>query len=62
MIALDSSFLIGFHNNRDAHHQTARKLMDQFLAGTWGKGLLLEYVFLEIVTVLLIRRDLATAV
>ncbi len=35
--------------------------MDEFLAGTWGKGLLLEYVFLEVVTVLLVRRDLSAA-
>ena len=35
--------------------------MEQFLAGAWGRGLLLEYVFLEVVTVLLMRRDLAVA-
>jgi len=33
--------------------------MERFLAGTWG--LLLEYVFLEIVTVLLMRRDISVA-
>ena len=53
MIVLDSSFLIGFYNERDAHHATARPLMDRFLAGEWGAGLLLEYVFLEVVTVLI---------
>jgi predicted nucleic acid-binding protein len=62
VIVLDSSFLIGFHNERDAHHQAALTLMDRFLAGEWGKGLLLEYIFLEIVTVLLVRRDHAVAV
>jgi predicted nucleic acid-binding protein len=61
VIVLDSSFLIGFYNERDAHHGAARTLMDQFLAGTWGRGLLLEYVFLEIMTVLLLRRDLSVA-
>ena len=61
MIVLDSSFLIGFHNERDSHHQAARALMNRFLAGEWGKGLLLEYIFLEIVTVLLVRRDHAVA-
>lgn len=35
--------------------------MERFLAGDWGRGLLLEYVFLEVVTVLLIRRGLATS-
>lgn len=62
MIVIDSSFLIGFHNERDAHHAAARSLMDRFLAGEWGKGLLLEYVFLEVMTVLLIRRDLTAAI
>jgi predicted nucleic acid-binding protein len=61
VIVLDSSFPIGFHNERDAHHQAALTLMDRFLAGEWGKGLLLEYIFLEIVTVLLVRRDHAVA-
>ena len=61
MIVLDTSFLIGFHNERDAHHQVARTLMEAFLAGNWGKGLLLEYVFLEVMTVLLMRRDLTVA-
>ncbi len=61
MIVLDSSFLIGFHNERDAHHPTARILMDQFLAQQWGRGLLLEYVFLEVMTVLMVRRDVTVA-
>jgi len=35
--------------------------MKRFLDGEWGLELLLEYVFLEVTTVLLVRRDLATA-
>ena len=62
MIVLDSSFVIAFYNERDSQHEAARKLMQEFLTGTWGKGLLPEYVFLEIVTVLMVRRDLETAV
>ncbi len=61
MIVLDSSFIIGFHNKRDAHHRAACVLMERFLKGEWGRGLLLEYVFLEVATVLLVRRDLAAA-
>jgi len=34
--------------------------MDRFRAGEWGHGLLLEYVFLEVVNVLLRKKDLAT--
>lgn len=61
MIVLDASFLIGFYNDRDAHHAKASSLMRDFLDGRWGKGLLLEYVFLEVVTVLLVRTELAKA-
>ncbi len=35
--------------------------MERFSEGEWGRGLLLEYVLLEVVTVLLVRRDLGTA-
>jgi predicted nucleic acid-binding protein len=41
VIVLDSSFLVAFYTERDAHHEAASALMDQFLAGKWGKGLLL---------------------
>ena len=61
MIVLDSSFLVGYHNQRDTHHAAACALMEQFLGGKWGQGLLLEYVFLEVMTVLLVRRDLSVA-
>ena len=61
MIVLDSSFLMAFHNAKDAHHAAASVLMERFVAGEWGKGLLLEYVFLEVVTVIMLRLDLAAA-
>ncbi|HKD09771.1 MAG TPA: PIN domain-containing protein [Bryobacteraceae bacterium] len=61
MIVLDSSFVVGFYNERDAHHKTACALMERFLAGEWGRGLLLEYVFLEVATVLLVRREIGVA-
>lgn len=35
--------------------------MERFLSGQWGRGLLLEYVFLEVATVLLVRRNLEVA-
>ena len=56
MIVLDSSFLVAYHNSRDAHHDAAAEVMAKFLYGKWGQGLLLEYVFLEVVTVLMARR------
>ncbi len=56
MVVLDSSFLIAFHNRNDVHHTAAAEAMEQILAGRWGQALLLEYVFLEVITVLLVRR------
>ena len=61
MIVLDSSFLVAYHNSRDAHHDAAAEIMTRFLDGEWGRGLLLEYVFLEVVTVLMARRGARVA-
>jgi hypothetical protein len=62
VIVLDSSFLIAFHNSRDVHHAQAALAMDRLLDGEWGRGLLPEYVFLEVVTVLAARVGLRVAV
>jgi len=62
MIVLDSSFLIAFHNEGDVHHERAAGVMERILADEWGPALLLEYVFLEVVTVLRLRVDHAAAV
>src|SRR3989442_14403629 len=62
MIVLDSSFLVAYHNQRDVHHRAAAATMEKLVTGKWGPALLLEYVFLEVVTVLLARRGLEVAV
>lgn len=51
-MVLDSSFIVAYHNRGDVHHEAAREVMARFLDGAWGEGILLEYVFLEVVTVL----------
>jgi len=61
LVVLDSSFLVAHHNTRDIHHAAAARAMERLLAGEWGSPLLLEYVFLEVVTVLLARRGLDVA-
>ncbi len=61
MIVLDSSFIIAYHNTRDVHHAAAVEAADELVTGKWGRALLLEYVFLEVVTVLLARRGLSVA-
>jgi predicted nucleic acid-binding protein len=62
VIVLDSSFVIAYHNTRDVHHAAAARAMVHLVAGQWGRVQLLEYVFLEVVTVLLLQRGLQTAV
>ncbi len=61
MVFLDASFLIAYHNSCDVHHDAAVALMEELVEGRWGSLKLLEYVLLEVATVLLIRRDLAVA-
>lgn len=61
MIVIDSSFLVAYHNTRDVHHAEAARTMVDLAAGEWGEALLLEYVFLEVVTVLKARLGAATA-
>jgi predicted nucleic acid-binding protein len=62
MIVLDSSFLVAYQNRRDVHHGAAAAAMERLVAAEWGPALLLEYVFLEVITVLLARRGLDVAV
>ena len=61
MIVLYSSFLVAYHNRRDVHHGAAAATMEKLVTGEWGPALLLEYVFLEVTTVLLARRGLDVA-
>ncbi|HEU4371173.1 MAG TPA: PIN domain-containing protein [Methylomirabilota bacterium] len=62
MIVLDSSLLVAYHNRRDVHHAAAAVTMERLVGGEWGSALLLEYVFLEVVTVLIARRGRDVAV
>lgn len=61
MIVLDSSVLCAYHNSTDVHHVAARGIVERLVGGEWARGLLLEYVFLEVVTVLLARRGAQVA-
>jgi len=61
VVVIDSSFLIAYHNTRDVHHAAAAQVIKDLTGGVWGRALLLEYVFLEVVTVILARRGLAVA-
>ncbi len=61
MVVLDSSFLVGYYNEKDVHHEKAKIQMAGLMAGNWGSGLLLEYVFVEVATILLRKVGLGRA-
>lgn len=61
-IVLDSSFLVAFHNTADVHHSAAIGVMERILRGEWEDVLLLEYVVLEVMTVLRLRVDAPASV
>ncbi len=52
MIVIDSSILIAWKLQSDVFHVPASEAMQRFTAGTWGKGLLLEHVFVETISVI----------
>lgn len=52
---LDTSFLAGTYNAADAHHEAAWPCFLELAGGRWGRAILLEYVFLEMLSVLLQR-------
>lgn len=61
-IVLDSSFLVAFHNAADVHHAAAVGVMERVLGGEWEEVLLLEYVVLEVMTMLRLRVDAPASV
>ena len=63
MIFLDSSFLIAYSNPVDEHREKAVKIMDDLIAGKYGKPYVSDYVFDEVVTVVFVRtKDLSLAI
>ena len=62
MIVLDSSFLIAFYNEKDVHHPPALETMKQITQEKWGGVILPEYVFVEVMTVVMIKKNLLSAV
>jgi predicted nucleic acid-binding protein len=61
VIVLDSSVLIAFFNDRDVHNASAKQALRELDSGKWGKGLILEYVFVETVNVVKRRVSIPVA-
>ena len=55
MIFLDSSMFVAYWNIRDVHHERADKLMKKILNNEYGPAFFSDYIFDEVVTVLLFK-------
>jgi predicted nucleic acid-binding protein len=61
VIFLDSSAIIAFKNADDIHHKSAVQVFERIANGEYGQAVITEFIFSEVVTVLLLRVDLETA-
>lgn len=61
MILLDSSFLVAYANKVDANHEKAYREMENIERGVYGTPAITDYVFDEVVTVVLARTKDAKA-
>ena len=61
MIFLDSSVIIAYKNVDDTNHEKAVEIFQKLSKGEFGKGVISEFIFSEVTTVLLLRRGLEVA-
>ena len=61
MIFLDSSVIIAYKNADDTNHSKAVEIFSRLNKGEYGKGVISEFIFTEVTTVLALKSDLNTA-
>ena len=61
MIFLDSSVIIAYKNADDTNHTKAAEIFSRLNEGKYGKGVISEFIFTEVTTVLALKRDLNAA-
>jgi predicted nucleic acid-binding protein len=61
VIFLDSSAIIAFKNADDVNHPSAVRVFERISRGEYGQAVISEFIFSEVVTVLLLRKGLGTA-
>lgn len=61
MIFLDSSVIIAYKNADDTNHTRAVEIFSRLNEGKYGKGVISEFIFTEVTTVLALKRDLNAA-
>ena len=57
MILLDSSFIVAYSNEADENHAKALQLAKDIDGGKYGAVAITDYIFDEVVTVMLIDRS-----
>jgi len=61
LIFLDSSAIIAYKNSDDINHKKAAALFQKLNAGNFGIGVISEFVFSEVTTVLALRKSMEVA-
>jgi predicted nucleic acid-binding protein len=57
MIIIDTNVFYSFYNSSDRDHEIAREIFTKILDGLYGKPILLDYVFDELITLIQTRRN-----
>jgi len=55
MILLDSSLIVAYSNEADENHEKALKIIKDLERGKYGTPIITDYIFDEIVTVMLVK-------
>jgi predicted nucleic acid-binding protein len=61
LLFLDSSAIIAYKNADDINHKKAANIFQKLNAGEYGIGVISEFVFSEVTTVLALRKSLEAA-
>jgi len=61
LIFLDSSAIIAYKNADDKNHKKAANIFQKLNAGEYGIGVISEFVFSEVTTVLALRKSMEAA-
>ena|SRR3989344_7259028 len=51
MILIDTSVLCAYYNSRDVHHKRAVEIIEDVVSKKYGKAIITDYIFDELVTV-----------
>ncbi|MBI2583151.1 MAG: type II toxin-antitoxin system VapC family toxin [Candidatus Aenigmarchaeota archaeon] len=54
-VLIDTNIFVSYYNKRDVEHERASKIMPEIFDGRFGKPIVSDYIFDEIITVCLAR-------